>query len=520
MKRVVKSIAKRPITATIAVILLLGAAGLIYVTREKRPTYQVARAERGNVVQEVSVTGKTKSAQTIELAFEKTGKVIRILVAVGDKVERDQSLVELDRGELAAQLLEAQARVEAERARLAELTRGTREEDLEIKRAELEKAEQDLSNEYDDIPDLLTDAYTKSDDAVRTKTAGIFIGSKNTAYKLNFSSCNTEADLAATTLKLTSEFELERWQKELSPITLLSPRSDLENALKNAKIHIAIFKNFLEKTNEALTDGCTINNSSLDTARTNVGTARTNVVTAIGNINNQEQDIATQKLTALKIKNELNLKLAGTLPEQITAQRAVLRQAEASAQLIQTQIGKATLRAPIAGVITKEDVELGKIVSPNSPVVSMISEEALEIETFVPVVDIAKIKIGDKAKVTVDAYGSDAVFEATVVSIDPAETIIEGVATYKTVLHFSEKDDRIKPGFTANIDILTATRENVIAVPQRAVTSKNGGKFVRILVGGEVREIKVETGLRGSDGGMEITKGLTGGEDVITFIKE
>ncbi len=107
------------------------------------------------------------------------------------------------------------------------------------------------------------------------------------------------------------------------------------------------------------------------------------------------------------------------------------------------------------------------------------------------------------------------------VKIDPAETIIEGVATYKTTLQFSGNDERVKSGMTANIDILTAKAENVIAIPQRAVAQKeNGDKIVKILKDdGVVEERKVTTGLKGSDGNIEITEGIQEGEKIITSQK-
>ncbi len=113
-------------------------------------------------------------------------------------------------------------------------------------------------------------------------------------------------------------------------------------------------------------------------------------------------------------------------------------------------------------------------------------------------------------------------FSGKVIKIDPAETVIEGVATYKTTVQFTQEDPRIKSGMTADIDILTAEKENVIAVPARAVINKNGQKIVRILVGAEntIKEVEVQTGIRGSDGNIEIIRGINQGDRVITFIEE
>jgi HlyD family secretion protein len=190
-------------------------------------------------------------------------------------------------------------------------------------------------------------------------------------------------------------------------------------------------------------------------------------------------------------------------------------------QNIKTQLAKTVIFSPINSILTKMEIEVGENASLNVAIISLMSASEFEIEARVAEVDIAKIKINDSAKVTLDAYGSDIIFEAKVVKIDPAETIIEGLPTYKVTLQFIEKDDRLKSGMTADIDILTAQKQEVILIPQRAVISENGDKLVRVLEkGNKVKKVIVKTGLRGSSGEIEIVEGLAEGDKVIISIKE
>jgi len=190
-------------------------------------------------------------------------------------------------------------------------------------------------------------------------------------------------------------------------------------------------------------------------------------------------------------------------------------------QNIKTQLAKTVIFSPINSILTKMEIEVGENASLNVIIISLMSASEFEIEARVAEVDIAKIKINDSAKVTLDAYGSDIIFEAKVVKIDPAETIIEGLPTYKVTLQFIEKDDRLKSGMTADIDILTAQKQEVILIPQRAVISENGDKLVRVLENGnKVKKVIVKTGLRGSSGEIEIVEGLAEGDKVIISIKE
>ena len=308
-------------------------------------------------------------------------------------------------------------------------------------------------------------------------------------------------------------------------------------ALCEAKL--IIIRDFLNKLNEALNASTNLDSTTLNTYKGYVNTARTNIVAAVSNVNTQKQALNGQK--ALNQQNisqaqaqlttaqnnlasavkELELKQSPATAEQIKAQTATVQAARANVNNLAAQLAKTILKSPIAGIIAKQEAKQGEITTAGAIVVSVISKAHFQIEANIAEADIAKIKIEDTAKVTLDAYGSDVIFTARVIKIDPSETIIEGVATYKTTLEFIEESGRVKSGLTANLDILTAQKENVLAVPYRAIINKNGDKIVRVIRDKQqIEERKVETGLRGSDGYIEITSGISEGEEVVTFEKK
>jgi hypothetical protein len=145
----------------------------------------------------------------------------------------------------------------------------------------------------------------------------------------------------------------------------------------------------------------------------------------------------------------------------------------------------------------------------------MTSANIFQIESYVPEINIALIKFGDSAKITLDAYGDNTFFEAKVVSIDPAETVRDGVSTYKIKLQFIEKDERIKSGMTANVAIIIFNKPHVIVVPGGVVLEQDGKKFVQIKNGKEILEREVTTGDVSLLGQIEIVSGLEDGEQVI-----
>ena len=574
---------KKPVVI-ISLIVLVGAGigGYAYFGGDNAPTYDFVVAQKQNLIQEVSVTGRVKPAKSVDLAFEKAGRMKGVFVKIGDRVSEGDILVSLSQSDLLAQLAEVQAKVESARAQflqhqvarereeitLSELQRGTRPEEIQITSTKAanaqnalddanrnlsditKKASVDLDNVYDDVKDILNDAYTQGDDAVNKQLGELFSNASLENPRLTFFTTDVQKSINAESERLQMTQLLKAFKAEVD--TLSGEYSTLDDAMNKTEMRLQDIRDFFSTVNDAVNAAFGLAVATTNTYRANITTSRNNLNSALSSISSQKQLIAAQKITnqnnitaaktkvndaksaLLVAKDELALKEAGTAKEQIQAQEAVLRQAEltvasqeavvkqmlANTQNIQTQIEKTILTSPITGIVIKQDAKVGEIVAANATLVSLISEAKFEIEANVPEADIAKVSVGNTSLVTLDAYGRDVVFEAKVVAVDPAETIVDGVATYKVTFQFVKDDKRVKSGMTANIDVKSANRENVIAVPQRAIIRKNGDQFVRILNGEDFEEVKVETGLRGSDGNIEIISGVSEGDKVITFSEE
>ncbi len=509
-------IIKRPI-AIISIIVVLGGAGVyFYFTRTPAPVYETVAARRGIIFQEVSVIGKTKPAESVDLAFEAAGKVKRVNVVVGDKVFTGQILAELDSAELYAQLLEAEANIESQKAKLDELNKGVRPETIQYYETKVVNAKISLENAKKNLIDKIQDAYTKSEDAVRNKVDQFFSNPRTTNPTLIFSVADSHLVSDVLNERVAMEYALAQWNSSLNNLGI---SSDLDVYFNSAKNNLEKIRSFLTDNAlilNALNPTSSLTQATIDAYRVAVSSGRTSVNTALANLQSVEEDLRTAESNVALAEKDLAVQGAGSTLEQIAVQVALVKKAEAGAQIIKVKIGKNILRSPIGGVLTRQDAKFGEIVFANSSIVSIISTGKFEIEANVPEADIAKVKIGDSAKVTLDAFGNDVFFDAKVVEIEPAETVIEGVATYKTTFQFMKSDEGVKSGMTANIDILTGKKENAIIISRRAVISKNGDKIVRLLnADGTIEEREVKTGLIGSDGNVEITEGLNEGERVI-----
>ena len=560
-------------------IIIIIALLIYFFTREKEQEYNTFSVEKGDLIQEVSVIGRVEPVKRVDLAFEKSGRIAKVAVDVGDQVVVGQSLVELDNNDLIAQLAQDQAALESaqaslkqyeaaletQQANLDELKVGAKLEEIQVTETKVSnaektladvkvtlenvrsKAEIDLTNLYDEVEDILNDAYFKADDALNKQIDVLFSNDSSTDPRITFSTSDSQAKIDVEQGRVVVGQSLSLFKSDLDNLSSL----DLDQALVNGDSYLIVIRDFLNRLNETVNAAVSLSATTLSTYKTNINTARTNVNTAISNINSQKQLIAAQKITnqnninsaqagvneaqnALTLANdELILKKSGATDEQIRAQEAQVKQAElniisqkaqikqaqAKIENVQAQLAKTVLSSPINGVVVKQEAKVGEIISLNTIVVSIFSQADFEIKSNVPEADIAKISLDNLAKVTLDAYGSDIEFNTKVTNINPAEKIIEGVATYQVTLNFINKDERIKSGMTADINILTAEKKDVLIISSRAVIKKNGEKFVKLLIDQEgkktIKEVNIETGLKGSGGKIEIIKGLESGDQIV-----
>jgi len=520
LKNIYKELIKRRVIVIIGVVILVVIC-LFFFRNDKESEYNLATAERGSIREEISVTGKIEAIENIELSFRATGNVSEVLIETGSEVKKGQVLASLENNDLWAQLRQAKANLEAEEAKLQEIKKGTREETINIKQIELSEAEQDLDNYYQDIFNTLNDIYSKAEEAIKIDIKDVFLGAEAaSSYVLNFDPCvSSEISSDVGYSRLVSERKLKEWKNELSILNSNSSKVELDLATKNAKVHLSIFKSFFEKLSNVLLADCSYSNPYLDVHRVNANHGRNLIISAITSINNLEQSVASQKLLVEKTQNELDLLLSGATKEEIMIQEAKVKSAQANVSNYYALIEKTIIRAPIDGFIAKKEIKKGEVVLANVSVVSLMTEKGLQIKTYIPEVDVSKVKIGDRALITLDAFPRKEFF-GEIIHIDFAETIVDGVVYYKIKSTIDTKDTNVKSGMTADIIIITDSKEDALIIPRRAVIEREGKSIVRVPVNGDFQEIEVKTGLVGSDGNIEIISGLKEGDKVITFIKK
>jgi multidrug efflux pump subunit AcrA (membrane-fusion protein) len=143
------------------------------------------------------------------------------------------------------------------------------------------------------------------------------------------------------------------------------------------------------------------------------------------------------------------------------------------------------------------------------------------IEARVPESDIAKVTMDMRAQITFDALSPDEIFDAEVVEIALSSTTVQDVVSYIVKFHLAKTDDRLKDGMTANIDIETAKKENVLLLPFRALVKEGGKTYAEVKRGeNQLEKVEVATVLEGDEGLVEIKSGLKEGDEIVISTKQ
>lgn len=455
------------------------------------------KAEQFN--QTVTVSGESKADSFVDLAFDQSGKVSRVGPQVGDKVAAGDLLVALDSADARADLLSAQA-------------------NLEYQQAKLSDAQVSLTDARQILEDDLRDAFTKADDAIRNHGDRVFAdpNSASARFEISFTDGTKQVNFDLNNTNLKSRLGEDRqkiatllstWREDVNNPAFFA---DSDKAVAITQERLRVTRDFLDAISQAVNSLTTIYyqyRTTLDGYKTDIATARTNVDSANSDISGSKQALNSAKLNA----GQFSL-------SQLSTQSAQIKQAEAEVAKQQAALSNLSLISPISGVVTKQEARVGEAVTAGKVVVSVINPNSFEVEANIPEINIGKIKIGQEAAVTFDAFPAEK-FTGKVFYIEPAATIVDGVVNYKIKVAFSQSNAQIKSGLTTNLSINTLHKDKVLVVPVYALSTEAGVTTVLKSVNGQAIKTKIELGAYGDGGLVEVINGLSEGDKIIATKK-
>jgi multidrug efflux pump subunit AcrA (membrane-fusion protein) len=203
-------------------------------------------------------------------------------------------------------------------------------------------------------------------------------------------------------------------------------------------------------------------------------------------------------------------------PADIQSAQNSVASAQLAVQTAQANLENATLRAPSAGVVQAINGTVGEPASGSTttPVVLLANTGTIQLHGTVGEADVSKLKLGQVARITIDALG-DTRMTGKVTGIDPVATIQQGVPVYGVDITIDIASAGVRPGMSGTANVILATRQDVLTVPNLAIKTQAGRRYVQVLQDGQPVDVAATFGIS-NDTVTEITGGdLKEGDQVV-----
>lgn len=277
-----------------------------------------------------------------------------------------------------------------------------------------------------------------------------------------------------------------------------------------------------------------------------VGQARANLLSAKANLEKSQVMLRDTKTTLERnkilyaknfiAKSDLDTSETNYLSAiaQIKVSEAQIQQAQAALDSSAINLKYTKILSPVNGTVISRNIDVGQTVAASfqTPTLFTIAQDLtkMQIDTSVDESDIGKVKAGQKAAFTVDAY-PESTFNGKVSVVRNAPINVSNVVTYNAVIIVDNTDLKLKPGMTANVSVETESKQSVLLVPNAALRFKPAtsavspnqkgtkgpkGPGVWILENNKPKNVKITTGISDGNYTEVISSELTEGQQIIT----
>lgn len=270
-------------------------------------------------------------------------------------------------------------------------------------------------------------------------------------------------------------------------------KANLENAIATLKISEAKIKN-LEASMLAAKAEIQVNKANIRKVEVNVEDAERNYrrikelfgkkLVSASDLDSALTSLESQKALLEGAKAQYESAKAGIMAIeaqieaekfQIEGAKARIKQMEAQMNIAKINLERTKIFSPIDGVVISREVDVGQTVAASlqAPRLFVIAQDLreMQINTAVDEADIGYVKEGQEVSFTVDAY-RDKVFKGVVTQVRLSPIENSNVVTYSVMVNVNNDELLLKPGMTANVEIIVAKHENVLRIPNKALYFK------------------------------------------------
>lgn len=499
IQKIKSFVSNHKIWSIIIFVLVVGIS--YYFLKSKASTetrYVTSTAEKGSIIVSVSGSGQIESSDTVTINAKATGDVVSVPVKVGQMVSR---------GELIASVDSTDARIALETAQLSlDKLKSPTTLTLLQKENSLNSAYSDSWNNISsfviDMDSVVSGLGTLHSGYLQNKTQLSDIGKNkiDISDKAYWDAKKSYDDVSAFYRTLSRNSSTEDLDKLTNQA--LDSAKTISNAVKLAQASFDYTYEYLDQSS----------NSDVITNQKNLAswttTANTYTNSLLSNLNSIMENTQALKDT------------------QAGSSDLDIRQAELTLETKQNALNDCFVRAPFDGIIATLTAKVGQTAS--GSIGTLIAKQKI-VNIALNEVDIAKIKLGQKATLTFDAIDGLTI-TGSVDGIDSVGTVSSGVVTYNVTISLDVDDARVKPGMSVSASIITNTAQDVVIVPNSAIKTGGGSSYVEVFdaplatatagVQGVIsttlpKQVPVTIGLV-DDTNSEILSGLKEGDIIVT----
>jgi multidrug efflux pump subunit AcrA (membrane-fusion protein) len=225
---------------------------------------------------------------------------------------------------------------------------------------------------------------------------------------------------------------------------------------------------------------------------------------------------ATQNVTTTAQRGQQSIDSAQTSlnskPYDLANSQASVDNAAAAVDTAQNNLTNAVVTAPTAGVVASVASQVGETAA--NPFMVLANTTSLVLHGTLGESDVAKVKLGLVANITVDAVGSTSRMTGRVTSLDPVATIQSGVPVYGIDVTIDIANPAVKAGMTGTATVVIASKQGVLTVPNLAIRTTAGRRYLQILKDGEAVDTDAVFGIA-NDTTTEVVSGVAEGDLVV-----
>ncbi len=505
--------------------------------------YVTSAAEKGTLVVSVSGSGQVSASNQTNIQAQVSGIVSSVPVTDNQKVKAGQILVILDTTNDERAVRNAQSSLENAQLALQTLLQPPSTSTLLQSQQSVVQSQQSLQNGQNSLASDYTSAYADVSN-VFIDLSGVMAGLNNVLYSTSINKIQANVDAYTN---LIADINANATQYHDSAIsgyqaayaaynqaladyknssinsstsTIESLLSETYGTLKIVSTANSNVKNLLDLVNTTLQQQGNLKipaqlNVDETSMQSYISTTNNHLQTILqiqNSIQSDKQAITIGQISVKQTAAALEQLQSGPTQLQIQTQKLSVTQAQNALSDAKENLNNDYVRAPFDGIITDITARVGQ---PASGTLAVLVSNAQLAQATLNEVDVVNVKVGQQATVTFDAL-PDMTLTGKVSEVDTIGTVVQGVVSYNVQVALDVSNDQVRPGMSDTLAIITNVKQDVLLVPNAAISTKSDASYVQVLgADGLPTQVEVTTGLA-NDTQTEILSGINEGDKVVT----